>query len=109
MQLLYSDRMSPTNPLSGALDALSFTSAMTLAATIATLPLIAFYFQRVSLIGLPTTALALPALPPILVTTNWVTISVLYAAMVLTFAGMLFVINRSIFRWDLDTAARIEG
>jgi hypothetical protein len=48
-------------------------------------------------------------LPPILVTTNWATISVLYVAMALTFAGMLFVINRSIFRWDLDTASRIES
>jgi ABC-type lipoprotein release transport system permease subunit len=48
-------------------------------------------------------------LPPILVTTNWATISVLYVAMGLTFAGMLFVINRSLFRWDLDTASRIES
>jgi competence protein ComEC len=68
MQRLYSDRIDPANPLTRVLDALSFTSAMTIAATIATLPLVAFYFQRVSLIGLPTTALALPALPPILVT-----------------------------------------
>ena len=37
--------------------------AMTIAATIATLPLLAFYFQRISLVGLPTTFLTLPALP----------------------------------------------
>ena len=47
---------------------LSEAVAMTVAATVATLPLVAFYFERVSLVGLPTTLLALPALPTILVT-----------------------------------------
>ena len=68
IQSLYSERIGPTNPLSSALNALSLTSAMTVAATVATLPLIAFYFQHLSLIGLPTTALVLPALPPLLAT-----------------------------------------
>ncbi len=43
------------------------TVAMTIAATLATLPLTAFYFQRVSLVGLPATALALPPLTLLLV------------------------------------------
>ena len=51
-----------------ALKGLSFTTAMTVAATVATLPLVAFYFQRVSLVGVPATALVLPALPAVLVT-----------------------------------------
>ena len=38
-------------------------TAMTVAATFATLPLIAFYFGRVSMVGLPTTLLLTPALP----------------------------------------------
>ena len=42
--------------------------AMTVAATVGTLPLIAFYFERISLVGLPGTLLALPALPPVLAT-----------------------------------------
>ncbi len=46
--------------------ALSSSIASTVAATLATLPLVAFYFQQVSLVGLPTTLLALPALPIIL-------------------------------------------
>ena len=41
--------------------------AVTIAATMATLPLVAFYFGRVSLVGLPGTLLALPALPFVLV------------------------------------------
>ena len=49
-----------------AAGALSSSIASTVAATIATLPLVAFHFQQVSLVGLPTTLLALPALPPIL-------------------------------------------
>ncbi len=46
----------------------ALTSAMsaTVAATLGTLPLVAFYFEQVSLVGLPTTLLALPALPAIL-------------------------------------------
>ena len=40
---------------------------MTIAATVAALPMVAFYFQHVSLVGLPATVLALPALPAILV------------------------------------------
>ena len=42
--------------------------AMTIAATVATLPLVAFYFRQVSLVGLPATLLVLPALPFILLT-----------------------------------------
>ena len=45
---------------------LASTIAATVAATVATLPLVAFHFQQVSVVGLPTTLLALPALPPIL-------------------------------------------
>ncbi len=43
-------------------------AAMTVAATLATLPLVAFYFERVSLVGIPTTLVVLPALPAVLVT-----------------------------------------
>ena len=43
-------------------------AAMTIAATVATLPIVAFYFERVSLVGLPATLLSLPALPLVLVT-----------------------------------------
>ena len=47
--------------------AFNATLAVSTAATIGTLPLIAFTFHRVSLVGIPTTLLTLPALPPILV------------------------------------------
>jgi competence protein ComEC len=40
--------------------------AVGVAATVGTLPLIAFAFHRVSLVGIPVTILALPALPPML-------------------------------------------
>ncbi|MBI2856369.1 MAG: DNA internalization-related competence protein ComEC/Rec2 [Chloroflexi bacterium] len=48
--------------------ALTYATSATIAATLATLPLVAFYFHQVSLVGLPVTLLALPALAPILVT-----------------------------------------
>ena len=48
-------------------------------------------------------------LPPILVTTNWLTISVLYVGVAATFATMLYFLNRSIFQWDLETASRLEN
>ena len=37
--------------------------AVTVAATLATAPLVMFYFERVSLVGLPATLLSMPALP----------------------------------------------
>ena len=58
---------SSTTSLSQALSAVSVVLAVTVAATLATLPLVAFYFERVSMVGIPTTILALPALPAVLV------------------------------------------
>jgi competence protein ComEC len=46
--------------------ALAYAVAATVAATLATLPLVAFYFQQVSIVGLPATLLALPVLGPVL-------------------------------------------
>ena len=43
-------------------------AVMTIAATVATVPLAALYFQQVSLVGIPTTLLTLPALPLVLAT-----------------------------------------
>ena len=45
----------------------SYIAAMTIAATLAAVPLVAFHFQQVSLVGLPTTILVLPALPIVLI------------------------------------------
>ena len=55
------DSRLPVRALTGAVG----TSA---AAIVATLPLTAFYFQQVSLVGLPTTLITLPMLPFALVT-----------------------------------------
>ncbi|MBI3742816.1 MAG: DNA internalization-related competence protein ComEC/Rec2, partial [Chloroflexi bacterium] len=41
--------------------------AVSIAATLFTIPLVAFYFHRVSLVGIPSTVFALPALPLALV------------------------------------------
>ena len=42
-------------------------ATVSFAATVAVVPLVAFYFERVSLVGLPATMLAMPALPLALV------------------------------------------
>lgn len=47
--------------------ALAVALAVSVAATVATLPLIAFNFHRIPTVGIPATILALPALPPLLV------------------------------------------
>ncbi len=44
------------------------SAVVSLAATLATLPLVAFHFQQLPTLGIPATVLALPALPPILLT-----------------------------------------
>ena len=58
-------------PLEGAsawlFSAIAYPVAVGVAATVATIPLVAFYFQRVSLVGIPTTVAVLPALPLVLV------------------------------------------
>ena len=43
------------------------SAALTIAATVATLPLVAFHFERVSVVGLPATLVTLPAMPLVLV------------------------------------------
>ena len=48
--------------------ALVLAVAVSVAATIATLPLIAFNFERIPTVGIPATVLALPALPFLLIT-----------------------------------------
>ncbi len=58
---------SPAARYFAPLRLVSSMTAMTIAATFATLPLVAFYFQQVSLVGLLTTLLVLPALPFVLV------------------------------------------
>lgn len=52
------------NPIAGFV---AHSAAMTVAATLATLPLVVYYFGRVPLVGVPATMLALPALPAVLV------------------------------------------
>ena len=42
------------------------SAVVSLSATLATLPLVAFHFQQLPTLGIPATVLALPALPPIL-------------------------------------------
>ena len=50
-----------------SLRAVYFATIIGVAATAATLPLVAFHFQRISLVGIPATLLAMPALPAVLV------------------------------------------
>ncbi len=60
------ERLRAEGWLSTTLVAASGVVAITLAATIATLPLVAFYFHRISLAGVPATLLTLPAMPAVL-------------------------------------------
>ena len=67
IRVRYRDPAASASPATSLLDAASYAVSMTIAATIATLPLVAFYFERVSLVGVPTTLLVLPVLPFVLV------------------------------------------
>ena len=53
--------------LASLLTALATAGLVSLAATLATWPLVAFYFRQIPLMGIPATMLALPALPIALV------------------------------------------
>ena len=50
--------------------ALALAVAVSVAATLGTLPLIAFNFQNIPTLGIPATVLALPALPILLATSG---------------------------------------
>jgi len=63
--------------------------AMSLAAILAVYPLVVFNFKVISLVGLPATFLALPALPPIIVTSAVVAFSGLFAPVVAQITGCL--------------------
>ena len=64
----YQERLPRDRLLGFFVDALAGTAALTVASTLATLPLVVFYFRQVPLVGIPATALTLPALPFVLVT-----------------------------------------
>ena len=53
-------------PRASVMQFIGYAVATTVAATVATLPLVAFYFERVSLVGIPATVLGLPAMPLVL-------------------------------------------
>lgn len=68
--------------------------SITLGAVIATLPIIAFYFHRISLVALPATFFALPALPGVIVTAALVGLSGLFSpilAQVIGWVAWLFL------------------
>ena len=67
LRSLYDWRLGDGGVLSPILVAVTYIVAMSIAAIVATLPLVVFYFQEFSLVGLPTTLLVLPALPFVLV------------------------------------------
>ena len=63
--------------------------AVTLAAIIATFPLIAYYFEHVSLVGLPATLAVLPALPGVIVTVSLVAVAGLFAPFLAEMLGWI--------------------
>ena len=105
------DRQLPvaTSPASSSRAPVSYVVAVTVAATIATLPLVAFHFQRISLVGIPTSLLAIPALPIVLVTQA---IAGLFGLLSVTFGqgfGWLAWLATSYLTFIVDVAARIPG
>lgn len=67
LNALLESRLDEHSPLLRWSKGLAAALAVGVAATVATLPLLAFTFHRISLLGIPTTLLAVPALPPMLV------------------------------------------
>ncbi|MBI4233531.1 MAG: DNA internalization-related competence protein ComEC/Rec2 [Chloroflexi bacterium] len=60
-------RLGEGSPLLGPARAVAAALATSVAATAGILPLLAFHFQRLSLVGVPATLLTLPALPLVIV------------------------------------------
>lgn len=64
---LAAHRLGRRSPLRPVLTAAADMIGVTLAATAATLPLIAYHFEQVSTLGIPATLLTLPAVPPFII------------------------------------------
>ena len=90
-------------------DVIAGMVAMTVAAIIATLPLTAFYFERVSLVGLPTTLLVLPALPAVLVTQAIAGLVGLLSGWLALPLGWLAWGTTAYITGIVDLAARVPG
>ena len=64
---LAANRLGWRSPLRPVLTAAADMVGVTVAATAATLPLIAYHFEQVSTLGIPATLLTLPAVPPFII------------------------------------------
>ena len=88
------------------------TAAATIAATAATLPLVAFYFKSVPLLGLPATLLVLPAVPAVLVTHGLTALTGLFGGVAVPFGWTAWLvtgyIDRVVQTLSLLPAASIE-
>ena len=96
-------------PANSLLGFVTDAASMTIAATVATFPLVAFYFERVSLVGLPVTVLALPALPPVLVTQALAGLVGLVATGVALPLGWLAWVSTAYLTGVVDLFARLPG
>ena len=104
-----SRRFVAGSPASSPRAPMAYVVAVGVAATVATLPLVAFHFQRVSLVGIPTTLLAIPALPIVLATQA---ITGLLGLLSITLAqafGWLAWFATSYLTFMVDAAARVPG
>ncbi|MDA1188154.1 MAG: DNA internalization-related competence protein ComEC/Rec2 [Chloroflexi bacterium] len=83
--------------------------SVTLAATLATIPLTAFYFQGVSLMGIPATLLVLPALPLIIATVVLVGIVGLASSAVAVPLGWVAWVPTAYVTAIADALSRVPG
>jgi len=77
----------PEPPRRGLASALYEIAVVTAAASVATLPLIALHFQRISLVSLPANLLVLPAFPFILLSSTFVAVAGLASSTLAHVAG----------------------
>ena len=105
----YEGRLQRHGTLVFLLDTLVAITAVTIAATVATLPLVAFYFQRVPLVGIPATILTLPALPFVLVSQAAAGLAGLWSETIAQPLGWLAWIPTAYLTSIVDLFARIPG
>ena len=84
-------------------------AALTIAATVATLPLVAFHFERVSLIGVVATLLVLPALPLIVVAQAMAALSGVASVSLGHLLGLLAWVTTSYLTAVVGGFAKVPG
>ena len=109
IRAFFGDRLSPDGAVIRVVSPIAYSVAVTVAATVATAPLVAFHFQEVSLVGIPANLLVLPALPLVVVSQAATGLIGLASATLAEPAGWIAWVSTAYVTGVVDAVAKLPG